>query len=241
MNFSLASYENLLSIIYNDSRSIISFEDYINGNSGIIMRHDIDFCPMKANQIAILENKYNIQSTYFVLVNSELYNFKDYENLNALKNIISLGHKIALHFDSSKYKNEKIILDKVCREECNILESSINYEINMISFHRPEKKFIGMKDKIGDRYHTYMPLFINEMKYCSDSGGIWKFDDPINLINNKNEKNIHLLTHPIWWTTPGELSSGEKIDFHLKGSNEETKNIAAKNCKPYKEYLEKKN
>ena len=38
-------------------------------------------------------------------------------------------------------------------------------------------------------------------------------DDPEELINNTSIKNIQLLTHPIWWTTPPNLSPGEKITF----------------------------
>ena len=52
-------------------------------------------------------------------------------------------------------------------------------------------------------------------------------------------KNIQLLTHPIWWTTPSNLSPGEKIAFFLKGQDESVKKEAARNCKPYSLYREK--
>ena len=80
----------------------------------------------------------------------------------------------------------------------------------------------------------------------------WLFSSPNNVIqeitreglklvdNNHSIKNIQLLTHPIWWTTPEKMTPGEKIDFHLRGEIDEIKKLAAKNCKPYKIYLESK-
>ena len=82
-----------------------------------------------------------------------------------------------------------------------------------------------------------MPELIKDIKYCSDSEGKWRFEDPVQLIKDDKFKSIQLLTHPIWWTTPGELSSGEKINFHLKGQRKEKKLEAAMNCKPYKLFL----
>ena len=83
-----------------------------------------------------------------------------------------------------------------------------------------------------------MPELIHSTKYCSDSGGSWNYDDPEELIFDKSIKNIQLLTHPIWWTTPENLSPGEKIDFYLSDAQENIKKEAAENCIPYKRYLE---
>ena len=237
MNFSIDSYKYLIDLILNSGRKIIGYKDLLLGNKGLIMRHDIDFCPLRANELAILENKKHIKAVYFVLVKSGLYDFKEAKNLEALNNILDLGPDVALHFDSSNYASDKFSLDKGCRKECDILENYIKKEIEIVSFHRPEKRFIGMQDKIGGKNHTYMPLFVNKTKYCSDSEGKWRYDDPEELINDYSINNIHLLTHPIWWTTPEELTAGEKIAFHLKGADKMIQALAAENCKPYKLYI----
>ena len=39
------------------------------------------------------------------MLNSKIYNMKDNKNLKIIKSIISLGHKVGLHFDTSIYKN----------------------------------------------------------------------------------------------------------------------------------------
>ncbi len=239
-NFNLNSYLYLLNMIQDSPKNIISFNDAYNGKTGIIMRHDVDFCPLKANKIAEIEAKKNIKSIYFFLVNSGLYFFDKRENIRAIKNIISLGHDVGLHFDATKYVDEESKLNLACENECNILENIADKEVSIVSFHRPSSKFLGMKDKIAGRIHSYMPLFFNEFSYCSDSQGAWRFEDPELLIKNDNVKNIQLLTHPIWWTTPDNMSPGEKIAFHLKNENKNFKSLVARNCKPYKLYLELK-
>lgn len=235
--FSINSYYYLLEVILKSKRKIISFNDFFMGELGIIMRHDIDFCLEKALEIAQIENSKNIVSTYFVLLNSRLYNINDKNSIRLIKEIRNLGHSIGLHFDASKYENNFSFLNKACENECGILEKIICTEISIVSFHRPQKKLIGNNSKIANRYHTYMPDLIKDTKYCSDSGGSWYYDDPEEIILNKSISNIQLLTHPIWWTTPENLSPGEKIAFFINDYNEAIKNYAAENCKPYKTFL----
>ena len=235
-NFNINSYKELLDSILNSNRKIISFKDLLDGENGIVMRHDIDFCPIKAAEIAAIENKKNVKSIYFILTKTGIYNFLDNRNIKALKTIILLGHDIGLHFDSKNYNNN-INLDLACKKECELLQEKLDIKINIVSFHRPEKKFIGLNKKIGGRIHTYMPYFINNTKYCSDSHGEWRYEKPEKILFDDKIKSIQLLTHPIWWTTPAELSPGEKISFHLANMESHIHKIAAENCAPYDAFL----
>ena len=150
---------------------------------------------------------------FFVMLKSKIYSMQDNNNINIIKSIIALGHEIGLHFDHSLYKTDKDTLNTFCNNECVALENIIGKKIEIISFHRPAKKLIGMKSKIAERYHAYMPELMEKTKYCSDSEGKWRFDDPEELIKNKAIKNIQLLTHPIWWTTPSNMSPEKKLHF----------------------------
>ena len=238
--FGIDSYNYLLDLIIKSNRAIINFNEAHKGLEGIIIRHDVDFSPDKAHSIALVENKKNINSTFFFLVNTELYDIKSSVNINFIKNILLMGHKIGLHFDPGKNNLDMSIVEQLCEKQIAVLENLIDIKIDIISFHRPENRFIGMNNKLNNKLHTYMPQFITNINYCSDSGGVWKYDDPEELINNKNIKSVQLLTHPIWWTTPDDLSPGEKIAFHLKSASDNIHLAAAINCLPYKTYLQKK-
>ena len=91
------------------------------------------------------------------MLKSKIYSMQDNNNIKIIKSIIALGHEIGLHFDHSLYKNDKDSLNNFCNNECVALENIIGKKIEIISFHRPAKKLIGMKSKIAERYHSYMP------------------------------------------------------------------------------------
>ena len=121
-NFSLTSYKYLLKVINSSKKKVITFEEFFRGNNGIIMRHDIDFCPERALHIAKIEYEFNIKSTYFVMFNSKLYSLKKQKYLQSIKKIISLGHFIGLHFDPNYYFFKSGELDYFCNKECESLE-----------------------------------------------------------------------------------------------------------------------
>ena len=97
-----------------------------------------------------------------------------------------------------------------------------------------------MNSKLAGCNHTYMKKFIQDIDYCSDSEGRWRFNTPFEIIE-KNKNNpvftLHLLTHPIWWTTPSNMSPGEKVDFYLKKKYLSSKKVSALNCKSYSKFL----
>ena len=239
--FNIEEYIALIKFIKKSNLKISNFNSHLISGRKIILRHDIDFCPERALQIANLEKKLSVYSTYFFLINTDFYNLQFENNKKILNEILNLGHDIGLHFDASLYDSSDD-LHKGCRKEVQVLESIINKKINIVSFHRPSKKILNMNDKIGDLKHTYMNKFVKDIFYCSDSQGLWRFESPIDIVNEniKNENFVlHLLLHPIWWTTPDNLSPAEKVDFHIKKKYTFTKDLAAKNCKPYSKFLNK--
>ena len=237
--FNLEGYTALLKFIKKSKLKFSFFSDNLNSGRKIILRHDIDFCPIRALHIAKLENKLSISSTYFFLINTEFYNLQFDDNKKILKEILSLGHQIGLHFDASFYRaSEKLNLE--CKKEVKVLENIINKKVKIISFHRPSEKILNMDSKIAGLEHTYMNKFVDDIFYCSDSQGLWRYSNPYDIIkeNISSKKLIlHLLLHPIWWTTPNNLSPAEKVDLHIKKKYTFIKELAAKNCKPYSKYL----
>src|SRR5262245_51887840 len=64
----------------------------------ILLRHDIDFAPAYALEMAGLEHAEGIRSTYFVLVDGQFYNPIASETIRCIREIHALGHEVGLHF-----------------------------------------------------------------------------------------------------------------------------------------------
>ena len=240
--FNITNYKKLLKYINNSKFNFKTFKDNLSHGRNIIMRHDIDFCPERALDLAIIENSNSVISTYFFLINTEFYNLNAKINQKIIKKIINLGHEVGLHFDASLYTNKNDLIAG-CKREISALEKIISKNVYIISFHRPSKNILNLENSLSGINHTYMKKFTKDIEYCSDSQGKWRFKRPQEIIS-KNENNeffnLQLLTHPIWWTTPARLSPAEKVDFHLKKKYSYINKLAAFNCKPYLKYLKLK-
>ncbi|WP_103581303.1 hypothetical protein [Campylobacter concisus] len=165
-----------------------------------ILRHDIDVSPKLALEMAKLEHKLGVNSTFFFMVRSPFYNLFSRANDNIVRQIIDMGHCIGLHYDEGYY-SKNISLQELVDSEILMLEKNFDTRINVVSFHQPSKKIID--NSIGiKQINTYDKSYFRDIKYVSDSNMIFK-DDIIDIITCGVYPKIQVLIHPIWWMACG--------------------------------------
>lgn len=155
----------------------------------IILRHDIDLSLEYAFEMAEIEAKEYIYSTYYVMLDGQFYNTLTPRNIDCLQKINNMGHEIGLHFDTSKYQN--------ISHQIKILESIIDDKVYSIAQHNPVN--VGfVKNNIENIIDAYSLIsHISNLEYISDSGMVWRdytFEEGLDL-----RKNLYLLAHPISW------------------------------------------
>tara|TARA_X000000368_G_C22990410_1_gene694070 strand:+ start:217 stop:927 length:711 start_codon:yes stop_codon:yes gene_type:complete len=215
----LGNYKDLLNGFKEKKYEFISFDDFKPSFSNqLILRHDIDFDCGLALEMARIEFKENVKSTYFFLLSNNLYNPFSSENLKLIDEIKNLGHDISLHFDASIYKN---VLEGL-QKEIKLFNYFFNVKIKIISLHRPStigflsKEILnGIKDISPNIYTTYSDSFFKKTKYFADSTGEFTEGHPLESIEFKQTKNIQLLIHPIWWIGEGN-NKYERIEWFKK-------------------------
>lgn len=200
MEFTYKAYSIMIKKLYCSNYNICLYNDYNNYERIAILRHDVDNSLIKALELAKFENSLKIKSTYFVLLSTDFYNIASIKSLKIIKNIISLGHEIGLHFDEKKYnvfKDEEWedSISYAIQNELEIMENLIQTPIKVVSMHRPSKKLLGYDLKIGDIINTYSSEFFNGFKYISDSRREWK-ENVMNIIDEGKEKNYTFLHIP---------------------------------------------
>ena len=142
-----------------------------------------------------------MKATYFINPHSEFYNIAEFSQYKKIKEILSLGHDLGLHFDAAFYDiSSEEHLDEVIKIETDYIFMLLGTKPVAFSFHNPvAKNFYCDKDFYGDLVNCYSKQFKEEVSYCSDSNGYWRFQRLFDVLIEKKYPCLQVLTHPGWW------------------------------------------
>lgn len=226
--FTIAGYVALVQGLVNRGYTLRSFHDADAGSPHLILRHDVDQSIPIAKILADAESREGWASTWFVLVRTGMYNPFSRDNTESLRAMIAAGHEIGLHLDATCYA-DAASLEAGAAIECRMLEDMTGAAVRLISFHRPARHLIGGARPIGGRLHTYMDSFFNDMGYCSDSRGEWRYGAPWEHDAVKVRRALQLLTHAIWWVGPEGRDATARIEDFLTAHRREIDSELAAN------------
>ncbi len=188
----------------------------------IFLRHDIDLDLDKALALAEIENRYGMLSCYMIMTQCPFYSIKEANTKTIIKELISMGHEIGLHFDYSYSSLELLNQDseQLINTECQVLEEITGQRVYSISFHRPFKKILQGPFWVAGRVNAYSSELMNW--YLSDSRGIWREGEPLQFLENPTKPVLQFLVHPIWWGKEHQLPEDILQSFF----EEKTKNLS---------------
>ena len=161
---------------------------------GLINRHDVDWSLDDAYNLSQLEQDNGINSTYYIRLNSDLYNPKSRKNRIILKKMKRF-FEIGLHFDSTIY--DKKNLKKGFFQEMNILNDIIEDKIYTFSDHMPRKNGFT-KPYNKNVISAYNKKIFVKKNYISDSRYDYR-KNFLNYIDLSKNRVIYLLTHPEYY------------------------------------------
>lgn len=216
MKFTYEAYKNMILNLKENNYEIVDYKNYKKRDKVVILRHDIDTSLEKALEMVELENKLNVSAIYFVLLSTDFYNVASKKSLEIIKEIIKLGGTIGLHFDEQKYQVEtKEDLIKYVKYEADILSKIIGKKIEIVSMHRPSKKFLEMNLEIPEMINSYQKEFFEDFKYVSDSRMNWR-EDVEEITSSNKYKKLHILTHPFWYEEKENTMKNKLERFLIK-------------------------
>ena len=132
--YGISKYNQIINLLLSNGLKITKNWHKKNYHNNVLLRHDIDFSLEHALKIAEFEFKKKINSTYFFMSSSNMYNLFSKKNIEIVKKIKKFGHKISLHFDPTNYQNLTFFLT-----EKNTFEKIFNVKLDIVSIHRPNK------------------------------------------------------------------------------------------------------
>lgn len=201
-DFTFNNYMDLLQLAQARYKFVGYDIDIEQENNFVIWRHDIEFSVLIACHFAEIENEKGIKSNYFLNIHSEFYNALDKQNVQRIKrSIISNGHNIGLHFDTSFYDIDDVGQLEICiLKDKAILEDVFGTPISVFSFHNTNSFSMSCEDDMyGGLINVYSKKF-KSVPYCSDSLGYWRFNKLYDLLNDSKITKMQVLTHDAMWS-----------------------------------------
>jgi hypothetical protein len=205
--FTLEFYQSLLK-----GKKTLIIADYAKYQKGIIVRHDIDFDLVKAYEFSEFEKSLNINSTYYLLLTSPLYNPFSEANSAIIKKMIKNGFEIGLHFDPMVYENNHQNLDYHFHKEVAMFECFFETKLLSYSQHQPSVKSHQIKTDLID---AYSPDIFSDECYISDSCFNFRGKSPIDFLGKSQEKLVQFLTHPSQWSKKGDRSYDKFVNYKI--------------------------
>lgn len=156
-----------------------------------VLRHDVDYEPTCALQMAKFEAELGVTSTYYVRPMAEYDSSSGARQ--AIKQIPGLGHALAPHVNLVMHREAKVSdwEMKTCAEQdYDDLNRSFPM-VRKVSFHAPPRDVYWRE--VEGFEHAMGPKW--ELHYIGDSRGVFRFSPEQAL----SWGTIQLNTHPEWW------------------------------------------
>lgn len=223
-------YEEFLSTFLERGYRFCFFPELSEPFSELVLRHDIDFDTHLALRMATKEKELGVRSTFFFLIRSPMYNVldpQDYENIQLIR---EMGHVISLHFDPTLY----VDFEQGLRIEVDMFKSIFQTDIHIVSLHRPSTFFQQHDAPIAGIEHTYQSRYFRQVKYISDSTGVWRYGHPFKTQEFLTGKSMHVLIHPIWWMLEGRTNL-DKLRCYYRQRVDALKANFSENCIPFRQ------
>ena len=129
--FTLSYYEEFVRRL----REVYHFTTFGEGKVNytppkLIMRHDIDMYLESALRMSLIEKRLGICTTYFFMVRCPLYNVFSPSGAEQVRQILTSGHHLGLHFDCAPYQDISAYnLNHYVLRECYLLEQFFSHPV----------------------------------------------------------------------------------------------------------------
>lgn len=204
--FSLSSYRDLLKSFVSSGWTFETFRVMQAPpvrRPTVVMRHDVDAELHFLEPFLEVEMQCAVKSTYFVMLESPLYNPFSPEGRRILQLITDRGHEIGLHFFGEIHAGlDKSDLEREILRQIERLSHLTERQIHAFSFHQPTQMMIDSDLNLPGIVNTYHSTTMGHFTYVSDTNMDWRPANPNDLMKSAST-NLQLLIHPLWWLTKG--------------------------------------
>jgi hypothetical protein len=201
-----SDYERFLEQASRRRFSFVRFQDFLPDrpslpNRFIALRHDVDFAPVYAAEMAALEHAAGVASTYFFLVDGQFYDVTSRETITSLRTIRDLGHEIGLHVAMRSAVEPDAGAEVAFRLQ--LLGDLAGCSVRSFSQHDPVNAGyaqVRLPHGHAECVDAQDAIARHDLLYVSESAMMWRkhtFETALDA-----DRNLCLLAHPHSWMHP---------------------------------------
>jgi len=165
-----------------------------------ILRHDVDYSPAAALDLADQEATRGVRSTYFLLLNGIYYNMLSPEHATFGRRLAAMGHEVGLHYDVKflqEFPRQK--WRDLIRTQAALLGKLSGTRVTAIAMHQPGLNGEDPMRNTGQYMNAYDDRFYRDMPYFSDSCRAW-WDPAWEMLTSvATPPRFQLALHPVNW------------------------------------------
>lgn len=212
--FTRKGYRQMLVAMLKQGYRFLAFDslERFHETKACLLRHDVDADLKAALEVSRIERTSGIQSTYFIMLRSPLYNPFFHMN-EAMIREISSYHWIGLHYHAKTNAETPESVEESIYREVNILETMLGISVSAVSFHQPTPVMLSGNVRLKGLINTYNKEDLPGFFYISDSNKSWASGNQLEVILSATHPKLQLLIHPMWWCTDtGGMTTEEMWD-----------------------------
>ena len=175
----------------------------------LLLRHDIDLAPVHAVRVARVNQKLDVEGTFFFQLDATEYNLLDKINRAYVRQIVECDQRIGLHFSAPEseaglttFLDEIVFAFEVLRHIAGTCDG-------VVSWHNPSIAGVSAVQEMnhlanGRFLCTYNPPFAcANVTYLSDSLMRRTPDQLRQSLDPKIAPRVQLCLHPAYWVLDG--------------------------------------
>ena len=164
----------------------------------VYLRHDVDIHTSLILEMARIEKAHGIQATYYIPLTLH-FNLFYPPNQHVLKELLSLGHEVGLHYDLQTYPSDPVEERGHLEWEVSVLYRLIGQPIRTIVMHQPHTGQSDPFRTLDEYIHPHDPRYQDDLLYASDSCRAWRDENLLQCFGSNPPRRLMLNTHPELW------------------------------------------
>lgn len=209
--FTLENYPRMVELALSRGFEFDFYKDNYDWAKKIILwRHDVEFSPYIALEMAKIEAKLGVKATYFFQTHAETYNLFERAVSDIALEVAELGHEVGLHFDSHYWGSGGVgecvsggveWLVRCIGKDARYFDDCLEIRPRVFSFHCTDD-FIKSCEAhdYGGLMNVYSDFFKTKFAYCADSTGFWRYERLDERLCDEKIRHLQVLTHDAMWS-----------------------------------------